>query len=317
LDFDALDAAQAACRWVHDLALMFVFGSAAVTAWLAAGHDAGLRGWLDARLARAWRIGLAFALLAALAGLALQAAAIAAPDSGGVASLTDILRVIDSTTFGRIDAGRVILCGAAWALCARATRRRAGGAGPDCCAGSRTTAIAAGVVLASLALTGHARMQSGMAGLLHACNHAVHVLCGAFWTGGLVAFLLCMRACDSGLRMQATATMRKFSILGHYVVAAVIATGIANTAWIVGGWPHPGASAYQALLWAKILLVGGMVSVALLNRYAHTPRLGRSPHIAARATQALRRGAMAELVMAAAVLALVAVFGLLEPGTSM
>ena len=46
--------------------------------------------------------------------------------------------------------------------------------------------------------------------------------------------------------------MTRFSFFGHFVVAAIIATGIANIALTSGNPPFPPTTPYRALLDAKI-----------------------------------------------------------------
>ena len=81
--------------------------------------------------------------------------------------------------------------------------------------------------------------------------------------------------------------MTRFSFSGHFVVAAVVATGIVNIALISGRAPMPPTTPYRALLDVKIVLVAVMIALALFNRYELTPRLGsdaaRSPPCARRA----------------------------------
>ena len=65
---------------------------------------------------------------------------------------------------------------------------------------------------------------------------------------------------------------------------------------------------YQALLLLKLLLVGGMLVLALVNRYVFVPRIPEGPGV----TQ-LRDGTIAEIVVSAVILGLVSVLGVLSP----
>ena len=49
-------------------------------------------------------------------------------------------------------------------------------------------------LLASLGLVGHAAMQTGVEGVRHRANHAVHLLTTGAWIGGLVPFVMCLDA---------------------------------------------------------------------------------------------------------------------------
>ena len=102
----------------------------------------------------------------------------------------------------------------------------------------------------------------------------------------------------------------RFSTAGHAAVAAVLAGGIVNFALVLGCWPTDWSSLYQALLACKIALVLAMTGLAVVNRYIFVPRIGQSNGTAVRA---VRTGAIAEILLGAAVLALVATFGLLDP----
>jgi copper resistance protein D len=89
----------------------------------------------------------------------------------------------------------------------------------------------------------------------------------------------------------------------------VILTGIVNTVLILRNGATKPLSLYQELLAAKIALVVLMIGLALINRYRLAPRLSVQPS----AARALIRNSLAELAIGAAVIALVSLFGLLEP----
>jgi putative copper resistance protein D len=168
-------------------------------------------------------------------------------------------------------------------------------------------AIASGLLLATLAITGHAAMDSGGLGVAHAINQVVHLLAGGAWLGGLVAFVVILPRLDDP---EARLALMRYSTLGHAAVALVIATGVINTLLIVGAMPFDWVFAYQRLLVLKILLVALMAGLAIANRYVFVPRLTHDrPH----ALKALARCTLAEIAIGAIVLALVAWFGTLEP----
>ena len=86
--------------------------------------------------------------------------------------------------------------------------------------------------------------------------------------GALVPLLIILPMLDVPARRgQAGVALRRFSTAGHAAVALVIATGVLNTLMILGRWPTDLQSPYQALLFAKILLVAAMTVLALANRY--------------------------------------------------
>ena len=86
-------------------------------------------------------------------------------------------------------------------------------------------------------------------------------------------------------------------------------SGIANTVLILDISAAEPPSLYEGLLAAKIALVALMIGLALTNRYWLVPRLRVQPN----ATGALIRNSAAELALGVVVIALVSLFGLLDP----
>jgi putative copper resistance protein D len=170
--------------------------------------------------------------------------------------------------------------------------------------------VASGALLASLGLVGHAAMQTGAEGILHRLNHAVHLLTAGAWIGGLIAFVMCLNAYGRNcLRGEAVAAMMRFSFAGHFVVAAIVATGVVNILMTSGRPPIPPDTPYRALLDVKILVVAVMIVVAIVNRYALVPRLKAS----ANALAAMRALTLINVALGTLVVALVSVFALLDP----
>ena len=167
------------------------------------------------------------------------------------------------------------------------------------------------MLLASLTLTGHAALHEGWLGLAHRTNDVIHLLAGGFWFGGLLPLLPTLGLLRDPTRHDgAVVALRRFSTLGHGAVALVLLTGMLNAALILGRWPTAWASLYQRLLIAKILLVAAMTALALLNRYAFVPRLRDRPTDAIRSIRCM---ALSEVALGLGAVALVALFGLLDP----
>jgi putative copper resistance protein D len=162
--------------------------------------------------------------------------------------------------------------------------------------------------LASLGLIGHATMQMGVSEWLHHANLAVHLLSSGFWPGSLIPLLATLAILRRHVNDDAIVALQRFSSGGHWAVAAVLGTGFVNTALTVGTTPNVG-SLYVRLLGIKILLVLFMIGLAIVNRYKLLPQLRGQP----RALDALICNSAAELVLGALVVALVSLFGLLEP----
>ncbi|MFF9550793.1 copper homeostasis membrane protein CopD [Methylobacterium fujisawaense] len=172
------------------------------------------------------------------------------------------------------------------------------------------TALAAGLILTSLALTGHAAMHMGWLGLAQRANATVHVLAAGSWLGALVPLLPTLAMLDGPHGREAVVALHRFSAVGHAAVGLVLLTGALNAALILGGWPSDPGAPYQALLLTKIAVVALMIGLATLNRYRFVPRIARHPALA---LTSIRRATYLEIALGLGALALVAVFGLLEP----
>ena len=286
--------ALAVCRFAHFLSTMLIFGASAMLILCAPN----LRRALSPRLRRSAVAASLVALASACLGLAFEAASMAddpsaATDPGAIAA------VLTETAFGRVWIGRLGLAATLVAATILSPR-------DDWSA----IAILSGLLLASLGLVGHAAMQTGLEGFVHRANAALHLLAAGAWVGGLVPFVLSLDAARGGLRREAVTAMTRFSFWGHFVVAALVATGIANVALTSGHAPLPPATPYRVLLDVKMGLVALMVGLALVNRYALVPRLRAAP----RALAALKTLSLVNVALGTVVVALVSVFALLDPG---
>jgi putative copper resistance protein D len=289
-------AVFAACRWVHYTALMFVFGASVLLRYVRAAPFGPV-------IARACRVPLVAAVglawLSLLAWLPLEGAVIGG-DWYASGSWETLSAVIVDTAFGHAWALRVALGVATVAAVWRMPHN-----------GAAWGAGVSAAWLATLALSGHAAMHEGALGWMHQINHALHVLCAGAWIGALVPLPWLLRALgDPEQRSPATRALRTLSRAGHAAVAGVLVTGALNTALVLGRLPTDPEAPYQMLLVAKILLTLAMVALAVDNRYHWVPRLkGESDG----ALGAIRVRTLVEIALGAAVLALVAILGLLEP----
>lgn len=290
-------AVLALCRFGQDAAATLLWGAAA---YLGALVPVGLAAAVAWRLRHLAAAAVAVAALAVAVKLPAEVAGIGdgwrdAVDIGVVRS------VLVDTSVGRAwmaEAAAVLLLVAAAFTPVR----------------WRVLAIAAssGLVLASLALEGHATLYEGWLGALDRANDVIHVLSGGAWLGSLAPVLLILAASSGDAdRGEVATALRGFSRAGHAAVALVLLSGILSTALVLKRWPLDLASPYEALLDVKIVCVVAMTALALVNRYVLVPRMARAPDGAARA---LHRGTLAEVPLGLAALALVAVFGFLDPG---
>ena len=290
-----MEAALALCRFAHFAAAMTLFGATAFVVALAPPD-------LARALAPATR-GIAAATipivaLSAVVWLALEAASMVG-DWSAFFDLGSISAVLTDTDFGAVWLWRLVLAAALVAALAL------GRGGP-----TLPLAVGATLLLASLGLVDHAAMQAGALGALHRGNDGLHLLATAAWLGGLPMFALSLRAYrDPSLSAAAVTAMRRFSFWGQFDVALVVLTGIVNVALTSGLPPLAPTSPYRLLLAAKLVLVATMVALAAFNRYVLAPRLRPDGP----AQRALARSCVAEVALGAAVIALVSLFGLLDP----
>jgi putative copper resistance protein D len=287
-------AALTLCQFAHFLAAMLVFGA---SAYLRLYAPVALQRALSPAMRKLALASSLVALASGCAWLSLEAASMAG-DWSAATDLGAMFAVLTSTAFGRAWTVHLLLT-AALVVAVLA------GSG-------RWTAIAvlSGLTLASLGLVGHAAMQTGVVGVLHRANHALHLLAAGAWIGGLAPFVLTLDACARDpLRRDAVTAMMRFSYWGHFVVAAIVATGIVNIALTSGHAPWPPTTPYRALLDVKIALVAAMIGLAIVNRYALVPRLKTS----ANALSTLRAISLVNVGLGTLTVALVSVFALLDP----
>jgi putative copper resistance protein D len=246
--------------------------------------------------------------LAAGLGLVLQTGQMAGDPGAGLDPAT-LREVLTSSSFGVSMAVRAAAGLLAFALLIllRAGRVLWG-----------LTAALGAAGLAALAWSGHGAADEGAAGAAHALADVAHLLSAGVWLGALAALLLLLgrRTPDAAVLHGA---LKGFSGVGSAVVAAIVASGLVNS-WFLVGPQHLGdfaASLWGRLLLVKLALFAAMLGFAALNRFRLTPRLGaalaRDPTAA---LSELRRSLVLETAAGLAVLALVAALGRLPPPIS-
>lgn len=177
----------------------------------------------------------------------------------------------------------------------------------------RICAVLGTGVAASFAWMGHGAASEGAFGWVHLAGDILHSLAATGWIGALVVFWC---ALHPGARIggpQLHSALAAFSGTGTFLVAAIILTGLTNSAFLVG-WNFTDAIAttYGRVLAAKLALVLLMLGLAAMNRYRHTPALANNAFNDA-SLRNLRRSIGLETVSGFCLLALVAWLGTLQP----
>jgi len=180
------------------------------------------------------------------------------------------------------------------------------------------------ICLGSFAFTGHGAADEGAGGLVHLVSDVMHALAAGVWLGALAGFFLLLARSSAAAEPDRSALVKAladFAATGTLVVVVLIVTGLINSGFLVGpaGMPKIFASAYGDLLVLKLVLFMVMLGLAARNRFRLTPALRSAEDETAglKAVRDLRRSVMAEAVAGLAILAVVAVFGMLEPPNAM
>ena len=181
--------------------------------------------------------------------------------------------------------------------------------------GLRLASMAGAVVLSSLAWSGHGAMDNAW----HLLSDILHLLAAGAWLGAMLALILMARldALCSEARIRSLAdSVKRFEGVGAAIVLILSITGVANYLFIVG--PTLGEillGSYGILLSIKVVLFGGMLVLAALNRFHLGPLLEQSLRAGQHqvAANALRRSVALELMIALLIVGLVAWLGTLSP----
>jgi copper transport protein len=165
---------------------------------------------------------------------------------------------------------------------------------------------AAGVAAVGLAATpagtGHA--GTGYAPAVGVPLDVVHVLAAALWLGGLVllaAAVLVPLGSDHARQL-----VPRFSRLAFVAVVALVATGVGQSIRQLGSVRALWDSTFGRLLVAKVVAVVCMVAIGARSRDTTRHRLDHDGHDTEAARRRLRRSVVAEIVVAAVVVAITA-----------
>ncbi len=300
-----------AVRWLHlasGLGLVGLF-----TVMLLAGRSdrPTARGW-DVRVLRWARRLLVALLLSGVATLAHQTAVVTGRP-GAALEPAAWLRLLGQSHFGTVWLVRhgLVLLLAALVFLRERERSRA-----DWLLFRGESGLLAGAGAAAMAWAGHAAaVEPG--GLPAALLDALHVLTAGAWLGALLplAWLLRAASTESGAdaRPYAVLAARRFSALALVAVLGVIATGLANTWYQVGGVPALVGTSYGRLLLLKVALLIAALIFARANRRL-LPRLaGDGVTVGRPAMAQLARFLDRECALAVLILGITAALSLSPP----
>ena len=289
-------------RFLHYIAGMALFGLALFTLYAypsrAGVQPARLSSWIALaifKLAIATFFTAVLWLAVVIANMAGSASAIIDPDA--------VQSVLLDTSFGQVWAARLLLA----ALLVGLT-------GFSYSSSQRHLPVVlvtglSGVLLATLAGTGHTMHSEGMERVLHFAADGAHLLAASAWFGGLFALAFVLK--QSG--PESTAVLHRFSGMGYVAVAVLVGSGLINSWYLVGSISNLLSTPYGQLLLVKLAFFGGMLGLAFANRFWLVPALTNDPSEAATAAEKLRRNVLAEQSLGALVIAIVSVLGMLEP----
>jgi len=184
----------------------------------------------------------------------------------------------------------------------------------------RVGAIIATTLLASLAWAGHAGATLGVERPIHLTADAGHLIAAGFWPGGLLPLtLLLVQACRSSepsLLLAAGAIIRRFSALSLLVVAALAATGLTNSYFLVGSLRALVTTGYGRLLTLKLFLFSIMIGFGACNLLRFKPQLALANEQNPAQRDALRqltRNVIAELCVGTLIVLIVGALGATPP----
>ena len=299
-------------RFLHYLATTALAGLSLFPLYAYAGAEPeGLGRWRQRWL---WWTAVA-ALLSGLCWFAFAAANM----SGSMRDLADaetVWAVVHDTGFGTVWTLRMLLAVltvgmAAWGLRSKVAAHHQNWMMP----------LLAAVLLASLAGTGHAQIEEGWAGVIHVVADAAHLLAAGAWLGGLIPLALILH-CYIGTDLNVgpknmDRILMRFSGMGYVAVAALIGSGLVNGWFLVGSFSRLLDTPYGQMLLGKLVLFGGMLALAVANRFWLVPsmrmlRTDAAEELATRSAR-LRNHVLGEQFLGWMVLLAVSILGTMQP----
>jgi putative copper resistance protein D len=276
-------------RFVHYAAVLLLFGLSLYPLYAnAAQTQPRLRGWM------LWAV--IVALLGSVPWLVFTAANMAG-DMGSGFDWDTLEPVLFDTAFGSAWLARDALALVLTGLLMLALGGRV------------LVMLLAAALLASLAAVGHTQQTEGGAHIVHVGADAMHLLAAGAWLGGLVALAYTLLHADGDEEQ----ILMRFSGMGYIAVAILVASGFVNGLYLVGTLDALVGTPYGQLLLVKLGLFGGMLALALSNRFWLVPALkAGEPRTLIR----LRRHVIVEEALGLLVILVVSVLGTIEPAAT-
>jgi putative copper resistance protein D len=179
-------------------------------------------------------------------------------------------------------------------------------------------------LVATLAWAGHGGASPGSAGHVHLTADVLHLGAAGAWLGGLIPLVLLLRLLrhsdDPGRAMIAWHVTRRFSNLGIVAVGTLLASGMINAWFLVGGTTNLTSTEYGRLLEVKMVLFVGMVGVAAINRLHLMPLLSKASEIGSsdlesNTTRRLEGSTLLEISIGLVIICIVGALGITPPGS--
>ncbi|TAL81491.1 MAG: hypothetical protein EPN75_04030 [Beijerinckiaceae bacterium] len=256
-------------RWIHFVAMFLLFGIPVFWLWEKTACNPKD---LPQTFRRSVILLRAAAPIAIVSGVAWLAG-ILATIGGGFADLGDLqtwrLFFFD-TQFGGVSALRLVLLVLLVVIGFSHTRHRLW---------LLLLFFVSGMLLVSQAWLGHAAEGgAGLYGDAMILAYGAHVLAGSAWVGGLAPLVLALFELRSSRPYDATARalrmLSRYSLMGMGAVTLIVASGIANAGFRVGGdFDRLVMTTYGAVLGVKLFMVVVMLALAYFNRFIAMPRL--------------------------------------------
>ena len=300
-----MEAGLIAARFAHYVALVIAFGAFAYggAPW---GEESEANSRQVAFFSGLAVVATTFAvLLATVVGLGGSVEAARDPTLWSA--------VVNESDFGRVWMVRIVLAVTLVGVAALSSRK----AGP---AARGLGVLLAGALLTTVALTGHAQVESGAEGIIHRAADAVHLIAAAVWIGALLPFLMILSRTSADRQVErpdlAARRLQAFHSVGLVAVLLLTATGLVNSWFLVGNVRRLVDTSYGLVLLTKLVLFGAMVALAAVNRLRLVPAItealrdGRNGRVA---LDRLRTHIRAEFLLGVLVLLAVAVLGAIEP----